>query len=264
MYGRPFCFSPFNPSLTSAASDAATASAIEGASIVELTVAWSAVRVVVAAPQGVYREAISRLLESEGLRVVGEASDAACAIRLARQLAPQVLLMDWAVTGGNGAAVLRELRALNTRVVVLANAIGSDDVCGALVLGVRGIVFQDANGQTLLRAVRTVANGEYWLARSRMRDLIESLRHSRDGEGRDQGSMPGFGLTDREIEIASAVAAAWANKDIAVRFSISEKTVKRHLSHIFEKLGLSTRLELAVFALNHREQFRDVSSLQAR
>jgi two-component system, NarL family, nitrate/nitrite response regulator NarL len=92
-------------------------------------------------------------------------------------------------------------------------------------------------------------NGEYWIGRGRVADLVEALRDmGANGESRKQN----FGLTPREMEVVGAITAGLTNRKIAYRLSVSEDTVKRHITNIFDKLGVSNRLELVLFAINHR------------
>jgi len=102
----------------------------------------------------------------------------------------------------------------------------------------------------LMKSIRAVAAGEYWVAHGNIRDLIECLRDSapREGEGKNGN---GYHLTAREVEIVAVIADGCTNKEIAQKFGISEQTVKHHLTSIFEKVGVSNRLELALFAMHH-------------
>jgi DNA-binding NarL/FixJ family response regulator len=100
-----------------------------------------------------------------------------------------------------------------------------------------------------MRAIRTVMAGEYWVGREPVSNLVQYLRTLVQTTAQEAKQRK-FGLTPRELEIVSAVVAGFANKEIAEHFKISEDTVKHHLSNIFDKLGVSTRLELALFAVN--------------
>ena len=105
--------------------------------------------------------------------------------------------------------------------------------------------------EILFKCISAVMAGQYWVGRDSMTDLVHYLwdqRPSSSGEAR----KPNFGLTERELEIVSAIANGCTNRDIAEEFSISEQTVKHHLTSIFDKTGVSNRLELALFAISHR------------
>ena len=111
----------------------------------------------------------------------------------------------------------------------------------------RGIVAKESAIELLVRAIRAVHAGEYWVGREVVADLVQAIGRR---ETRDGGRRP-FGLTPRELEIVRLVAAGMSNKDVAERCSLREDTVKHHLSSIFDKTGVSTRLELALFALHN-------------
>jgi DNA-binding NarL/FixJ family response regulator len=115
-------------------------------------------------------------------------------------------------------------------------------------LGARGVVLKDSGSTVLVRAIRTIMTGRSWLDRESVSDLVHAVSQL---NGKRARPARDFGLTARELEIVAAVATASCNKEIAHRFSIAEKTVKHHLTNIFDKVGVSNRLELALFALNH-------------
>jgi len=212
------------------------------------------IRIVIADDHPIFRDGLRRLLELErDFRVVGEASDGAQAIDLVGKLQPDILLLDLAMPNLPGLEALAELArgAAPVRTIMLTAAIERTQIVEALQLGARGIVLKDSATQLLMKAVRSVMAGQYWLGRESVSDLVAALRDlmPRGGEGAPQKR---FGITPRELEVISAIVAGYTNKDIAQKFSISEQTVKHHLTNIFDKLGVSNRLELALFAVNHR------------
>ena len=212
------------------------------------------IRIVIADDHPIFRDGLRRLLELErDFRVVGEASDGAQAIELVGKLQPEILLLDLAMPNLPGLEALAELArgAAPVRTIMLTAAIERTQIVEALQLGARGIVLKDSATQLLMKAVRSVMAGQYWLGRESVSDLVAALRDlmPRGGEGAPQKR---FGITPRELEVISAIVAGYTNKDIAQKFSISEQTVKHHLTNIFDKLGVSNRLELALFAVNHR------------
>jgi DNA-binding NarL/FixJ family response regulator len=192
-------------------------------------------------------------LEAESdLKVIGEARDGAEAVKLARQLKPDIMLLDLAMPKHPGLEALRDLsngEANSVRVILLTAAAEKKEIVEALQLGARGVVLKDSATQLLLKAIHTVMAGEYWVGRESVSNLVQYLRNLVQSSG-DEAKQKKFGLTPRELEIVSAVVAGFANKEIAEYFKISEDTVKHHLSNIFDKLGVSTRLELALFAVN--------------
>jgi two-component system nitrate/nitrite response regulator NarL len=212
------------------------------------------IRIVIADDHPIFRDGLRRLLESESdLKVLGEASDGAEAVKLARQLKPDILLLDLSMPRHPGLEALRELGTTPgsspVRVILLTAAVEKSQIVEALQLGARGVVLKDSATQLLLKAIHTVMAGEYWVGRESVSNLVQYLRalmQSSNVEARQRK----FGLTPRELEMVSAVVAGYSNREIAEYFKISEDTVKHHLSNIFDKVGVSTRLELALFAVN--------------
>ncbi|MBV8475941.1 MAG: response regulator transcription factor [Acidobacteria bacterium] len=211
------------------------------------------IRLIIADDHPIFRDGLRRLLEAESdMKVVGEAKDGAEAVKLARQLKPDIMLLDLAMPHHPGLEALRELSdggGNSVRVILLTAAAEKNQIVEALQLGARGVVLKDSATQLLLKAIHTVMAGEYWVGRESVSNLVQYLRNLIQSST-DTARQKRFGLTPRELEIISAVVAGFANKEIAEYFKISEDTVKHHLSNIFDKLGVSTRLELALFAVN--------------
>ncbi|HVO60432.1 MAG TPA: response regulator transcription factor [Terriglobales bacterium] len=211
------------------------------------------IRLVIADDHPIFRDGLRRLLEAEAdMKVIGEAKDGAEAVKLARQLRPDIMLLDLAMPKHPGLEALRELSdggANSVRVILLTAAAEKNQIVEALQLGARGVVLKDSATQLLLKAIHTVMAGEYWVGREAVSNLVQYLRNQVQASA-EASKQKKFGLTPRELEIISAVVAGFANKEIAEYFKISEDTVKHHLSNIFDKLGVSTRLELALFAVN--------------
>ena len=212
------------------------------------------IRIVIADDHPIFREGLRRLLESESdLKVIGEACDGEEAVKMARQLKPDLLLLDLAMPRHTGLEALRDMTTESNshavRVILLTAAAEKKQIVEALQLGARGVVLKDSATQLLLKSIHTVMSGEYWVGRESVSNLVLYLRTLIQTSG-EEARQKKFGLTPREIEIVSAVVAGYSNKEIAEYFKISEDTVKHHLSNIFDKLGVSTRLELALFAVN--------------
>src|SRR6266568_2361658 len=212
------------------------------------------IRIVIADDHPIFRDGLRRLLEAEpDLKVIGEACDGSEAVKMARQLRPDIMLLDLAMPRMPGLEALRELSTGSNsnavRVILLTAAAEKKQIVEALQLGARGVVLKDSATQLLLKSIHAVMSGEYWVGRDSVSNLVQYLRNLMQSSS-EESKQKKFGLTPRELEIVSAVVAGYANREIAEYFKISEDTVKHHLSNIFDKLGVSTRLELALFAVN--------------
>lgn len=212
-----------------------------------------AVRILIADDHQIYRIGLRRVLEGEpGFRVVGEAADGEQAVQLARQLKPHILLLDLAMPRRTGIETLRELATASVPVrTILLTAAIEPQVVEALQLGARGVVLKSVGvAQLLIKSIHAVMAGQYWVGHESVTDLVKALRGLMPQEF--GAAKKTFGLTPRELVIVSKIVVGYTNKDIAQELAISEETVKRHLTNIFDKLGVSNRLELALFALKHQ------------
>jgi two-component system, NarL family, nitrate/nitrite response regulator NarL len=161
----------------------------------------------------------------------------------------------------SGLEALRELAfsSAPVRVVVLAALIEKAQLVEALQLGARGMVLKEASTQSLIKAIRSVMAGQYWIGQESVSDLVGAL-HDLLPSPRPKNSNY-FGLTARERKVMEAVVAGYTNRDIAQTFSISEQTVKHHITSIFDKLGVSSRVEVALFAVKHQLVNNDQASV---
>jgi two-component system, NarL family, nitrate/nitrite response regulator NarL len=208
------------------------------------------IRILIADDHAVFRYGLRALLESEPrFTVVGEAVDGSEVAKLTSELKPAVLMLDLAMPRVTGIEVLRELASAQgeVRTIVLAAAIEKKQIVEALQLGARGILLKDAAIQLVAECIEKVVAGDFWVGHEAVTSLVDYLHGlKRSAEGKAERRL----FTPREQEIISAILTGCVNKEIAVRLSISEDTVKRHLSNIFDKAGVSNRLELAVWSRN--------------
>jgi len=211
------------------------------------------VRILLADDHTIFRDGLRKLLEAEpDMEIVGEAGDGAEAVALTQQVRPDMLLLDLAMPRVPGLEALREVIGLKTpvKIILLTAAIEKRQIIEALQVGARGVVMKDAATQMLIRAIRTVMNGQFWVGREGVSDMVAYLKHQI--ASRPAPKAKSYGLTRREIEILGTIVAGLSNKEIAQKFSLSEDTVKHHLTNIFDKVGVSSRLELALFAINNQ------------
>jgi len=202
------------------------------------------VRILIVDDHPVFRHGLKLLLAQEAdLQVTGEAPDGIAALEQARQLQPDIVVLDLALPGLHGLDVLRELGevAPQARVIVLTVAIEQPQIVEALQLGARGILLKDAALELIVECIRTVARGGYWVLREAVAEIRSYLE--------ENAVRPVRQLTRREREIVEAILAGCSNREIAQRFGITEDTVKHHLSSVYAKLGVSNRLELALLVV---------------
>lgn len=218
------------------------------------SVAMKTVRVVIADGQTMFREGMKALLTAEQkFAVVGEAADGKAALELVSQVKPDLLLMDLELAGLDAMGVLAELALVKsgTRTLILTSAISRTDYLRALQLGACGIVLKSSPAKVLVESLLCIKAGEYWIGNDGVANLVQAVKElTQKADKPNHGSK--FGVTARELEIIDAIVAGYSNSEIANKLSLSQQTVKHHLSNIFDKLGVFNRLELALFAINHR------------
>ncbi len=211
------------------------------------------IRILIADDHPVVRFGVRRMLQGDnGCVVVGEASDGKEAIREMKELNPDILLLDLNMPSLPGLDTLRALTTIEvpTKTILLTSAISQREILEALQLGARGVMLKNAMVADLATCIFTVMQGHYWLGRKPVANLVQVLKELTDEVNKPPANS--FGLTSRELQIVKLIAHGLTNKEIAEDCGITEETVKRNLKNIFDKAGVSSRLELALFAFNHR------------
>lgn len=201
------------------------------------------IRVLLADDHGLVRDGLTRLLGSvPDIDVVATAADGEEAVRLAGEHQPDVILMDLRMPEMDGSEATRRLLEAdpNTQVVILTSFSERDEILNALDAGAIGYLLKDAEPDELIRGIRAAAQGESPLAPKAARTLIGS-----------RGTGSGHGLTDREREVLTLVTRGLPNKLIARELGISEKTVKAHLTTVFQRIGVTDRVQAAMWARDH-------------
>lgn len=216
------------------------------------------IRIVIGEPMPLLRDGIQRLLDAEpDLRVEGVAAEGPAALEAVEKHQPDVLLLDPALPGLSGMEILRQLAANGnaTRVLLFTAAIGEGELLESLKLGAHGLVLKDAPTDSLLKAVRVVMAGQYWFNRTTLTGLVDSLRRrlpsAAGGAGRPGSKSRQPALTPREGQVVRFIGQGASNREVATRLGVSVDTVKHHLTNVYSKVGVSSRLELAVYAIDH-------------
>ena len=211
------------------------------------------IEIIISDDHALFRGGLRKLLEGEpGMRIVGEAVDGEETVRLVGQIKPHILLLDLSLPKLSGLEVLAELAKLGvgTRVILLTAEIEREQVVEALQLGVRGIVLKHSALPLLLKSIRCVNEGQYWVGNDGVSDLVQALRRMKPSQGVSEAKR-NFGLSSREMEVIALIVGGYTNKDLAQKLGITENTAKHHLTNIFNKLGVSNRLELVLYAVHH-------------
>ena len=209
------------------------------------------IRIIIADEETIFRESLCMLLQTkQAFEVVGACSGAESVVALIRRANPDVVLLDCDIPRRQGQDVFGEIRSLagDVKVILLCQNLTKEQTVHALQAGVRGIIQKDDHTSSLVEAIRKVMEGEYWLGKTALTKVVETLCSA---EEPNHVAKNKYGLTPREIQVIGAVLEGYSNPEIAAHLSLSEQTVKHHLSHVFDKLGVYSRVELALFAVNH-------------
>lgn len=213
-------------------------------------------RVLIADDHPVVRVGVRNMLASEpAIKVVGEAGDGEEALDLTQRITPDILLLDLSMPRLSGLDVLERLGAgsPSVKIILLTASITERETIQALQAGARGLIFKNSLTEQITDAIKAVATGAFWINGQSISDIapvLRSLEHQIERESL-KPERKNYRLTPREMEVIHSIVEGCGNRDIATQFKISEETVKRHLSNIFDKTGVSTRLELAMFAIAH-------------
>jgi DNA-binding NarL/FixJ family response regulator len=206
--------------------------------------------VLLAEDHHVVRTAFAALLSKEpDIEVVGEVANTSELLETVSSIKPDVLLLDAHMPGGKVIPVARMIQEQhpNVRILVVSAYDRREYVVGLVRAGVAGYVLKHDSSDMLIRAVRAVAMGEEWLSPRVAEVLMKSIRH--------YDESPSAKLTDREIEVLRLMAAGYSNTEIAESLVITNQTVKNHIGKIFRKLGVETRVDAVLYALNQELDF---------
>ena len=212
------------------------------------------IKIVIADDHPIVRDGLRRLLSLEpDVEIVGEAGDGRQVLEVVQAKDPDVLLLDLRMPNLDGLQALQTLQQTNrrTRVIILTASEDKNEFVQAMKLGCSGIVLKQTAPDLIIKSIRKVYSGEIWLdshtTAAVMRQFAAPGDNSGSGTGKPRERSP---LSTREREIVALVAQGYKNKEMAEKMFISEQTVKNHLHNIFDKLGVSDRLELALYAIH--------------
>lgn len=217
----------------------------------------SVVSVVLAEASQMNCQLVERALRprSRHVGVVGSAVRRSEALALLKERQPDVAIISAQLQEGalEGYRVLRDLRTVcgRTRGILLLHSREREFVVDAFRCGARGVVFRDEPFETLAKCIHAVQHGQIWADSENMRHVVEALSRAMPVHFRDGGGMGK--LSKRETDVARLVAEGLPNKDIAVQLGLSEHTVRNYLFHVFDKLGVSTRVELVLYCLQEQQ-----------
>jgi DNA-binding NarL/FixJ family response regulator len=206
-------------------------------------------RVLLVDDHDLFRTGLRNLLEDEGVDVVAEAGAGEDALRVVRELQPDVVVMDLNMPGMNGVEATKRIvaHAPLTRVVVLTISDQDADVMDAIYAGACGYLLKDASIEEVMRGIRSAAVGEALISPTIAGKVLERVRSS--GASPDAAETIRAELSDREIEVLKLIANGKDNSQIAADLHISPKTVKNHISNILMKLQIENRIQAAVYAV---------------
>ena len=208
-----------------------------------------ALRVLIVDDHDLFRNGLRNLLEGEGVQIVGEAGAGQEALRIVREVAPDVVVMDLNMPGMGGVEATRHISTIAplTRVLMLTISDQDNDVIDAILAGACGYLLKDSSIQDLMAGIRAAANGESIISPTIAAKVLQRLRATNTQPEIEQAIRAE--LSDREIEVLKLIANGKDNSMIAGELHISPKTVKNHISNILMKLQIENRIQAAVYAV---------------
>ena len=206
-------------------------------------------RVLLVDDHDLFRTGLRNLLEERGVQVAGEAGQGADAVRLVREVAPDVVVMDLNMPGMSGIEAIRQIASIAplTRVLMLTISDQDNDVIDAILAGACGYLLKDASIQQLMAGIRAAASGESLISPTIASKVLQRVRASSTQPEIERTIRAE--LSEREIEVLKLIANGKDNSMIAAELHISPKTVKNHISNILMKLQIDNRIQAAVYAV---------------
>lgn len=207
------------------------------------------IRIVTASPQSSLRKLLrDRLRTQTDCSIVGEARNAGEVERVTTELTPDIVLLDFSADRAVAIDVLQRLLPKPVCTILLTNGTARADIALLFKLGARGILPKDSGMQILVKSIRAVFGGEIWLRRQDVAEVVNALASER----RTANLRSPVRLTARQREVLALVATGGSNREVAQKLRLSEDTVKHHITKILDKTGMSSRVELVVFAIEHK------------
>jgi DNA-binding NarL/FixJ family response regulator len=209
----------------------------------------TSVRVLLVDDHDLFRTGLRNLLEERGIQIAGEAGEGADAVRLVRELAPEVVVMDLNMPGMTGIEAIRQIHGFAplTRVLVLTISDQDDDVLDAILAGACGYLLKDASVDELIRGIGAAAVGESLVSPAIAGKVLQQVRAT--AVSPEAADTIRAELSERELDVLKLIAAGNDNAMIAAQLHISPKTVKNHISNILMKLQIENRIQAAVYAV---------------
>jgi len=213
--------------------------------------ALNPIKILIADTQAIYRVGIRKIFALEDdLRVLAQAESLGQTLAAASRFEPDVVLMESGISPNPAGAVAEvQKRAPNAKLIIIAGESDEDDTVEYLRRGVRGIIKRSVAPELLIKCVRKVAEGETWLDNQGVNWVIEAYRTQ---SAHPTSAKPKGRLTDKELLIVACVTQGMKNKEIASEVGTTEQVVKNYLRKVYDKLGVSDRLELALYCIHHR------------